>query len=190
MRRRLFIALREIQHGLASIARATKLRLIWRIGKNVRFSGPVHVRSCSGLVFIGDNCIIGPHVQIEAARGAELRIGKGVSLNQGSFVVARSSIRIGDNCLIGEYVSIRDNDHEWRDPSLLIREQGFSLKPVVIANDVWIGRGACIQKGVSIGQGAVVGANAVVTKDVEEFAVVAGVPARLIATRKLAVADR
>jgi phosphonate metabolism protein (transferase hexapeptide repeat family) len=51
-------------------------------------------------------------------------------------------------------------------------------KRVTIGNDVWIGHGAVVMPGLSIGDGAVVGANAVVTRDVEPFSIVAGVPAR------------
>jgi phosphonate metabolism protein (transferase hexapeptide repeat family) len=54
---------------------------------------------------------------------------------------------------------------------------------VVIGNDVWIGHGAVVMPGLAIGHGAVVGANAVVTKDVEPYAIVAGVPARFLRRR-------
>ncbi len=54
---------------------------------------------------------------------------------------------------------------------------------VVIGNDVWIGHGACVMPGVRIGNGAVVGAGAVVTKDVEPYSIVAGVPAKKINVR-------
>ncbi|HRP79373.1 MAG TPA: DapH/DapD/GlmU-related protein [Aquamicrobium sp.] len=64
-------------------------------------------------------------------------------------------------------------------------------KPVVIGNDVWIGHGAVVMPGVTIGDGAVVGANAVVTRDVEPYQIVAGVPARRLRARfSLAVAAR
>jgi phosphonate metabolism protein (transferase hexapeptide repeat family) len=56
-------------------------------------------------------------------------------------------------------------------------------KPVVIGNDVWIGHGAVVMPGVTIGDGAVVGANAVVTRDVEPYQIVAGVPARRLRAR-------
>ena len=54
---------------------------------------------------------------------------------------------------------------------------------VSIGNDVWIGEGVCIVSGVNIGDGAVIGAHAVVTKDVEPYSIVAGVPAKLIKKR-------
>ena len=65
-----------------------------------------------------------------------------------------------------------------------MREQGFSeALPVVIGDDVWIGRRAMIMPGVKIGNGVVVAAGAVVTKDVPDFAIVGGVPAKILKIR-------
>ena len=61
-----------------------------------------------------------------------------------------------------------------------INEEGFS---VTIGNDVWIGQGVSIKSGITIGDGAVIGAGAVVTKNVEPYAIVGGVPSRLIRYR-------
>ena len=58
------------------------------------------------------------------------------------------------------------------------------MQPITIGDDVWIGRRVMLLPGVSIGKGAVIGAGAVVTKDVPEFAVVGGVPAKIIKWRK------
>lgn len=58
-----------------------------------------------------------------------------------------------------------------------------SYKPVVIGNDVWIGSSATILGGIKIGNGAVIGAGAVVTKDVPDYAIVGGVPAKIIRKR-------
>lgn len=160
-----------------------KLMLVWDIGRGCRFQGPVHVYSLGGNVTIGDEVTFGPHVNVSAETGATLTIGSRCSINQGSYVVAKRSIAIGNDVLIGEYVSIRDNDHEWRNPVESIRTQGFVTKPVSISDDVWVGRSAVISKGVTIGRGAVIGAGAVVTKDIPAYAIAVGNPARVIKHR-------
>ena len=57
------------------------------------------------------------------------------------------------------------------------------IKPVIIGDDVWIGGRVIILPGVTIGNGAIVGAGAVVTRDVPEYAIVGGVPAKVIKMR-------
>ncbi|MDG1118552.1 MAG: sulfotransferase domain-containing protein [Flavimaricola sp.] len=69
------------------------------------------------------------------------------------------------------------------DPDLSAKARRDLTKVTYVGNDVWIGHGAIITAGVKVGDGAVVGANAVVTKDVEPYAIVAGVPAKLIRYR-------
>lgn len=74
--------------------------------------------------------------------------------------------------------------HNYSRRDTLIREQGGYEKDIIIEDDVWIGYGAQIMPGVTVHRGAVVGAGAVVTHDVESYAVVGGVPARLIKYRE------
>lgn len=179
-----FKALSLVREYYWTIRNRLILRLIWTLGSGVSFRGPVVVRSASGTVRVGRGARFGPWVNVEAARGAVLEIGEGVSINQGTFIVARESIMIGAFTLVGEYVSIRDNDHGFANPDELIAHQGYITRPVRIGRDVWIGRGAVISKGVIIGDGAVVGAGAVVTADVDEYTIVVGVPARLLRRRE------
>jgi len=69
------------------------------------------------------------------------------------------------------------------DPDLSAKARRDLTRVTRVGNDVWIGHGAIITAGVTVGDGAVIGANAVVTKDVEPYAIVAGVPAKLIRYR-------
>lgn len=73
-------------------------------------------------------------------------------------------------------------DHGLRKDAL-IREQPHTKKPIRIGDDVWIGANVTILKGVCIGKGAVVGAGSVVTRDIPEYAVAVGNPAKVIRYR-------
>ncbi len=107
-----------------------------------------------------------------------LRIGDYSHINRGCLLDARGIITIGDNVSVSHNVSIMTGGHDMQSPTFSGR-----YLPIVISDYVWIGVGATILQGVTIGRGAVVCAGAVVTKDVEEYAVVAGVPARKISER-------
>ena len=71
----------------------------------------------------------------------------------------------------------------FQDINIPMKNQGIHTSPIIIEDDVWIGYGAVITKGVTIRKGAIIGANAVVTKDVPEYAIVGGVPAKIIKYR-------
>lgn len=95
---------------------------------------------------------------------------------------------IGNYCSIASLVSIGDGEHPLDDISTnsIFYEQSYATltqKDCIIGNDVWIGTQSVIRRGVKIGDGAVVGANSFVNKDVPDFAVVAGSPARIIKYR-------
>lgn len=92
---------------------------------------------------------------------------------------------IGNNVNLAQGITVTALNHNFEDTTQRIDEQGISTKPVVIDDDVWIGANAVILPGVTIGQHVVVAAGAVVTKDVPDYSVVAGVPAKVI--KQLAV---
>lgn len=154
-----------------------------KFGKGVKFRGRVFVESCGGNVIFGDYVKIGKNVQISAMTGAQIILGNNVTINAGSVIVARESIKIFNNVMVGEYCSIRDNDHEWRNKDVAIRSQGYVIKSVEVREDVWLGRGVTIGKGVVVGQGSVVGASSVVTSNIDSFSVAVGVPAKTIKYR-------
>ena len=87
---------------------------------------------------------------------------------------------IGSHVNLAQGITVTALNHNFADCSRRIDEQGISTRPVVIGDDVWIGANAVVLPGVTIGKHAVVAAGAVVTKDVPDYTLVGGVPARVI----------
>jgi acetyltransferase-like isoleucine patch superfamily enzyme len=113
-----------------------------------------------------------------------LTIGSGSYVGRFAHVNAGLSVVIEDQVLIADRVHISDHQHAHADLSRAIVAQGVTdPEPVRIGEGSWLGVGAVIMPGVTIGRGAIVAANAVVTRDVGEFEIVGGVPARVIGTR-------
>jgi maltose O-acetyltransferase len=124
----------------------------------------------------------GPRVCILAGLWLDCRgllsIGENSVINQRCRLDARGGLVIGANVSISPEVHILTADHDMQAPDLAGR-----TRPVLIEDQVFIGSRAIILPGVTIGKGAAVGAGAVVTKSVEPYAMVAGVPAKNIGTR-------
>lgn len=125
---------------------------------------------------IGDGTFIMKRVYIMTPQ--KIRIGRHSDINRGCLLDGRGGITIGDNVSISYHVNIMTGSHDHNTRQF----KGVFL-PIVIEDYAWIGVNATILQNVKIGKGAVVCAGAVVTKDVEPFTVVAGVPARPIGER-------
>ena len=138
-------------------------------------------RSCHSLF---DHC--GKNVNIEQgarfATGFRIRIGSGSGLGVNASV--HGPLRIGENVMMGPDVTILSQTHIIDRVDIPMGQQGMREAEVVIGNDVWIGMRVVIMPGVKVGNGVVIGAGAVVTKDIPDYAIVGGVPAKIIKFRK------
>jgi len=101
-------------------------------------------------------------------------IGRNVYINSNALMMARGGITIEDHVMIAANAQIISNNHDPYDLQIL------TCKPVIIKESAWIGAGATILPGVCIGKHAIVGAMSVVTKDVPDYAVVVGSPAKVV----------
>ncbi|MDP2912849.1 MAG: acyltransferase, partial [Candidatus Omnitrophota bacterium] len=99
-------------------------------------------------------------------------------------IYGHGGLKIGSGVRIAAHAVIIPAKHNYEDPDRFIYQQGMTCRGIEIRDDVWIGAGARILDGVVIGKGAVIASGAVVTRDVPEYAVAAGVPARIIKYRK------
>ena len=127
---------------------------------------------------IGANSTL--HTGVRVFDPRRITVGEGTIIGYGCFIDGRDTITIGNHTDIASEVMIYSSEHD-------IHAADFHAisAPVKIGDYVFVGPRAIILPGVTIGEGAVIGAGAVVTKDVEPFAVVGGVPAKLIGERKL-----
>ncbi|WP_296859535.1 DapH/DapD/GlmU-related protein [uncultured Methanobrevibacter sp.] len=103
-----------------------------------------------------------------------LKIGNNVYINSNSLLMARGGITIEDDVLIAANVQLLSNNHDEYERQIL------TCKPIHIKKGAWIGAGASILPGVTIGKNAIVGAGAIVTKDVGDFEVAVGIPAKVV----------
>ena len=130
------------------------------------------VDQCGKDVRVKHNADISPFVRI--GRGSEL----------GTRCIIQSHVVIGDDVIMGPDVKIYSRNHRYEALDTPIKDQGKVQCTTSIGSDVWIGANVIILPGVCIGDHVIVGAGAVVSKDVPEFAVVAGNPARILKMRK------
>jgi acetyltransferase-like isoleucine patch superfamily enzyme len=113
----------------------------------------------------------------------DLFIGEGTSIGDFCHIAAVRKVVVGKNVLMANNVYISDNLHSFEDINTPIMNQPVVFKSEVIIGDgSWLGENVCVI-GATIGKNCVIGANAVVTSDIPDYAVAAGIPARVI--RKL-----
>ena len=144
-----------------------KRSLVAACGKNVMFGSKVAVSGWEN-VYLGNNVVIGSGAMI---------------------LTTRAKVILGDNVMFGPNVTIVTGNHR----TDIIGRTMYSIKDaeklpendqdVVFRGDNWVGVNATILKGVTVGEGAVIAAGAVVVKDVPAYAIVAGVPAKVVSMR-------
>jgi acetyltransferase-like isoleucine patch superfamily enzyme len=169
-------------------------------GKNIDIFKPDKMK-------IGKKCLIGDNCFLEAHKGGNIVISENVSLGRGTSIQCGfGSVEIGDNTAIGAYSGIiamstrvkLGNNVLVAAYSYIIGDAGYDLeslhepmvskpilsKGIVIEDDVWLGAGVYVLDGVTIGTGSVIGAGSVVTRDIPEYSIAVGSPAKVIKSRK------
>ena len=157
-------------------------------GLNLMEYSTINALSYDG-VEIGDNFTLGKYAIIECTGvlrnvGNSLTIGNNVGINHYCFIGVRGDIEIGNNVIFGPRVNVFSENHVFDDLDVPIKNQGVKKDKTIIGSDVWIGANVSIMSGVTIGNGCVIAAGSIVTKDVEAYSIVGGVPAKLIKKRK------
>jgi acetyltransferase-like isoleucine patch superfamily enzyme len=132
---------------------------------------------------VGSGIYVGHQAILKGYHDAWMDIGDGTWIGQQAFLHSAGGLRLGRNVGIGPGVKILTSQHAEAGRSVPILHSPLQRAPVTVEDDADVGVGAILLPGVTVGQGAQVGAGAVVTQDVPAYAVVAGVPARLLRYR-------
>nr|WP_216647342.1 acyltransferase [Chitinophaga sp. SYP-B3965] len=145
---------------------------------------PIGSLCVSFRTFLASRIILraGKHIKI----GKNVHFGSGKNVEIGDYTGLNTNCWIGNDTIIGSDVmfgpdvSILSGGHNFERIDIPMREQGATpRRPVVIGDDVWIGTRVIILPGVHVGSHSIIGAGSVVTKDVPEYAIVAGNPATI-----------
>ena len=148
------------------------------IGLGLLVTGPHNIS-------IGRDFSCWRHCTLAACDDGVIEIGDRVALNANVYINACLGGRIvlGNDVLIAPNVVMRTSDHVTSALDKPIRQQGHIAGEIIVEDDVWLAANVTVVGGVRIGQGAVIAAGAVVTRDVEPYTIVGGVPAQFIKKR-------
>ena len=149
-----------------------------RIGSDVRFMQYVTIMSPQNLS-IGSNVLFNVGVHIQATQ--EMIIGDHTHF--APYCILYGPLEVGSKCAVAAHTVFASIGHTYDHPDTPFVDLPAMADKIVLEDNVWIGANASIIQGVRIGTGSIVGAGAVVTKDVEPYTVVGGVPARIIRRR-------
>ena len=116
--------------------------------------------------------------------GVGCQIGDDSSLGEYCYLGASGGIRIGNDVIMGQFISFHSQEHLFGDPEALIRSQGTTEKGIDIGDDCWIGARVTFLDGSIVGAHSVVAAGAVVRGEFPAHSVIAGIPARIVSSRK------
>lgn len=140
------------------------LPLFKKRGKNILFF-PLNSSFSYKTIEMGDDVFIGPGARFSAIK----------------------EIKIGSKVMFGPSVTIMGGDHNFSQVGRYMFDVHEKLpkndSPVVIKDDVWIGNNAIILKGVTIGEGSIIAAGSLVIKDMPEYSIIGGVPAKVLKQR-------
>lgn len=153
------------------------------MGKRVHVYRPLLVEGAKNIV-LEDNVVVHDGTWLAALplTGSDVRLvlKEGATLGNYNHIYATQSIVIEKDVLTADKVYISDNLHSYEEVTVPIIKQPIKqCKPVVIGEGSWLGEHVCVI-GASVGKHCVIGANSVVTKDIPDFCVAVGAPARVI----------
>jgi acetyltransferase-like isoleucine patch superfamily enzyme len=155
------------------------------LGENIFIddNAVLDAKGVGGKIILGNSVLIGKN-SILSCSSSTIQIDEDVSIGPNCFIRAGlGNIRLGSHITMASHTAVVSGNPGYRRLDIPMKQQVGSGKGIVIGDDVWIGVGARIVDGVHIGNGCVIGAGAVVLEDVPDYAIVAGVPAKIVGDR-------
>jgi len=134
-------------------------------------------------IYISKNVFIG-RGSILSCKNGDIILERNVNIGFNSEIFSGSKVTIGENTLIAAYVYIIGGGHDYSRVDIPITEQEKISYGIKIERNCWIGAGVKVFDNVTIGEDTIIGAGAVVSKDIPAFSIAAGIPARVVKSRK------
>lgn len=144
--------------------------------------GAVVLSDARGSIQFAERATVCRYTVIEAC-GGKIIIGKNTTIGDHCSLIGRGGIEIGQDVLFASGCRIVASQHTFNEPFVPIAVQPSISEGIVIGNGAWLGANVVVLDGVAIGDGAIIGAGAVITRSVPPYAIVVGVPGRIIKMR-------
>lgn len=135
--------------------------------------------------FLISKCInkCGKNITVKSGADVSMFIEIGDFSELGTRCMIHSDVTLGKNVIMGPDVKIYSRNHTFESLTIPIQFQGKTTKPTFIGNDVWIGANVIILPGVTVGNHCILAAGSIVTKNIPDYAIVGGNPAKVIKYR-------
>ena len=180
--------------------------LLGRCGSNVTFGQNVVLRHPKK-IFIGNNVVIDDNVLLDAkgtdnegitignnifigrnnifsCKNGDIILKDNVNIGFNSYIFSANKVTVGKYGLIAAYCYLIGGNHDYDEGDKPILEQRRSSYGIELDDNVWFGAGVRVQDGIKIGRNCIVGTSAVVTKNIPDFSIAAGIPAKVVKKRE------
>jgi len=173
--------------GMVAIEDGVRIRFASnvKLGQGAYLDHGVYLHACPGGISIGPESLVMKNAILHVYNFRDLphagiRIGARSLIGESCILRGQGGIVIGDDVYFGTLVQALAVNHVFADTSKPVSHQGITAQGIEVADGAWVGSGAILLDGVRVGRNAVVGAGAVVNRDVPDYCVAVGNPARVV----------